>query len=179
MPHSMSGLFCLQRLHPPLIQSHIQPISLRRGDYSRGSCPGGRGPRTGDPFRNVEGRQMKREMYKTPRRERGCLLISRARDVQTEVFQGCQTHNSFVCCAIETSCSLLSQYLLPNGMCALLLLLKNTRLVQGLVPPPPHRLYLFTTPGLPPARLRPFLPSLCLVPPCDLRLTSLTSASAL
>lgn len=37
-----------------------------QGDYSRGSCAGGRRPRTGDPFRNVEGRQMKREMYKTP-----------------------------------------------------------------------------------------------------------------
>lgn len=65
-PTACLAFFCLQRLHPPLIQSHIQPISLRRGDYSRGSCPGGRGPRTGDPFRNVEGRQMKREMYKTP-----------------------------------------------------------------------------------------------------------------
>lgn len=50
--------------------------------------------------------------------------------MQTEAVQGCQTHNSFVCYAIETSCSPPSQYLPPNGMCALLLLLlKNTRLV--------------------------------------------------
>lgn len=54
--------------------------------------------------------------------------------MQTEAFQGCQAHNSFVCYAIETSCSLLSQYLLPNGMCALLLpLLNNTRLEEGLI----------------------------------------------
>lgn len=54
--------------------------------------------------------------------------------MQTEAFQGCQAHNSFVCYAIETSCSLLSQYLLPNGMCALLLpLLNNTRLGEGLI----------------------------------------------
>lgn len=52
--------------------------------------------------------------------------------VQTKVFQSCQAHNSFVCYAIETSCSLLSQYLLPNGMCVLLLpLLNNTKLEVG------------------------------------------------
>lgn len=57
--------------------------------------------------------------------------------MQTEAFQGCQAHNSFVCYAIETSCSLLSQYLLPNGMCALLLpLLNNTRLEEGLITSP-------------------------------------------
>lgn len=57
--------------------------------------------------------------------------------MQTEAFQGCQAHNSFVCYAIETSCSLLSQYLLPNGMCALLLLLlNNTRLEKGLITSP-------------------------------------------
>lgn len=63
--------------------------------------------------------------------------MSWERDVQTEVFQSCQAHNRFVCYAIETSCSLLSQYLLPNGMCALLLpLLNNTRLVVGVFTSP-------------------------------------------
>lgn len=63
--------------------------------------------------------------------------MSWERDVQTEAFQGCQAHNSFVCYAIETSCSLLSQYLLPNGMCALLLpVLNNTRLEVGVFTSP-------------------------------------------
>lgn len=78
----------------------------------------------------------KRDIW-DPRSEWDCLLISRERDVQTEAFQGCQAHNSFVCYAIETSCSLLSQYLPPNGMCALLLpLLNNTRLEEGLIASP-------------------------------------------
>lgn len=79
--------------------------------------------------------------------------------MQTEAFQGCQAHNSFVCHAIETSCSLLSQYLLPNGMCALLLpLLNNTRLERGtyylpslsftLHPPPRHPMSLSVLPSL-------------------------------
>lgn len=95
------------------------------------------------------------------------------RDVQTEAFQGCQAHNSFVCYAIETSCSLLSQYLLPNGMCALLLaLINNTRLKEGLITSPlclstphDHPLSLFVLPSLsfivlsPPSHLLlPFLP---------------------
>lgn len=73
--------------------------------------------------------------------------------MQTEAFQGCQAHNSFVCYAIETSCSLLSQYLPPNGMCALLLpLLNNTRLEEGLIASlsftPCHPLSLFVLASL-------------------------------
>lgn len=82
--------------------------------------------------------------------------------MQTEAFQGGQTHNSFVCYAIETSCSLLSQYLLPNGMCALLLLLlKNTRLVQGLVTSPLYLSPLLLHHPPSPALLRPSLPFHC------------------
>lgn len=64
--------------------------------------------------------------------ERDCPLIRSEADVQTKTFQGCQAHNIFVCRAIETSCSLLSQYLQPNGMHALLLsLLHNTSMEEG------------------------------------------------
>lgn len=73
-------------------------------------------------------------MCETPTVNESAYLSAVMRDVQTEAFQGCQAHNSFVCYAIETSCSLLSQYLLPNGMCALLLpLINNTRLKGGLI----------------------------------------------
>lgn len=80
--------------------------------------------------------------------------------MQTEAFQGCQAHNSFVCYAIETSCSLLSQYLLPNGMCALLLpLLNNTRLEEGLITSPlclSPPVILCPSSSFPPYRLIPY-----------------------
>lgn len=81
--------------------------------------------------------QRKRKTCKIPTVNETAYLSAVMRDVQTEAFQGCQAHNSFVCYAIETSCSLLSQYLLPNGMCALLLaLINNTRLKEGLITSP-------------------------------------------
>lgn len=88
--------------------------------------------------------------------------------MQTEAFQGCQAHNSFVCYAIETSCSLLSQYLLPNGMCALLqLLLNNTRFEEGLITS-----LLCLSPLSSCAPLRPSLPFLYLTYPAALSVTS-------
>lgn len=90
--------------------------------------------------------------------------------MQTEAFQGCQAHNSFVCYAIETSCSLLSQYLLPNGMCALLLpLLNNTRLEEGLITS-----LLCLSPPSSSVPLRPSLPLLYLTLPIVSSFTSFT-----
>lgn len=135
----------------PVINSITHSATWKRRaeeDYRQGCWPRWLEARSGRRIEKCrgEGKKMEKKKKNTtdqkrdiwdPRSEWDCLLISRERDVQTEAFQGCQAHNSFVCYAIETSCSLLSQYLPPNGMCALLLpLLNNTRLEEGLIASP-------------------------------------------
>lgn len=143
--HRIGGTSCCitrlgRREHPPITHLCLQLLggSARRENYSQGCWSCGWRPRARQEWRHSEKtkQRCKGRRIRPPRRMRLPTYQPRAWCANRGL-SGLPAHNSFVCYAIETSCSLLSQYLLPNGMCALLQPLpNNTRLEEGLITSP-------------------------------------------